>query len=122
MASWQSANYPIYEQAACQIRATRRLQQILHHRSPASLARLLHHHSPASLSGTCISAPLPACLAGSKVLLVERVAHFVPFSRPIAAAGGDRAGMFFTRDKLAGVYSAVAPFARSLQNERATAR
>jgi len=27
-------------------------------------------------------------------LLVERVAHFVPFSRPIAASGGDRAGMF----------------------------
>jgi len=25
--------------------------------------------------------------------LVERVAHFVSFSRPIAAAGGDRAGM-----------------------------
>jgi len=38
--------------------------------------------------------PLPACLAGSKVLSVERVAHFVSFSRPIAASGGDRAGMF----------------------------
>ena len=28
--------------------------------------------------------PLPACLAGSKVLLVERVAHSVSFSRSIA--------------------------------------
>jgi hypothetical protein len=40
-------------------------------------------------------APQPACLAGSKVLLGERVAPLVSFSRPIAACGGDRAGMFW---------------------------
>ena len=32
-------------------------------------------------------------------MLVERVAHFASFSRPIAAAGGDRAGMLCVRER-----------------------